>query len=117
MDSDLVLLLFYGLCVVGLTLIGLLILFTPIVSWLLIGGVAYLGIKFVLTIVGASGAPPNRPRLSPEKLISQNSIQLETNVAQAGPERFLINARGSIINRSDRTVVAIRIWCRTESLH
>jgi hypothetical protein len=117
MDSDTALLLFLGLCLLGVILIGLLIVFTPIMSWLLVGGVAFLGIKFVLTLFGLAGASPDRPRLVAENLVSKTAIKMTTEVGPAGPERFAINANGVITNHSDRTITGITVWCRAEALY
>jgi hypothetical protein len=117
MDSDIALILFLGLCLVGVAVVGVLIVFTPILSWLLVAGVALLGIRFLLTFLGLTGATPDRPRLLTENLVSKMTISLTTEVGQAGPERFAINARGVITNHSDRTITGITVWCRAEALY
>ncbi|QRM31088.1 hypothetical protein [Microvirga sp. VF16] len=117
MDSDTALLVFLGVCLIGVVLVGLLIVFTPIMSWLLIGGVVFLGVKFGLTLFGLSGASSDRPRLLSENLVSKSTISMSTGVRPAGPERFAINASGSISNHSDRLITGIKVWCRAEALH
>ncbi|MFC4173602.1 hypothetical protein ACFOYU_16315 [Microvirga sp. GCM10011540] len=117
MDSGLALLMFVGLCLLGVVLVGLLIVATPIMSWLLIGSVVFLGFRFVLTLLGLAGSSPDHPRLSPESFISKAAITMATEIGLAGPERFAINASGMITNRSDRTIAGIRIWCRAEALY
>ena len=117
MDAGTAFLIFLGLCLIGVILIGLLIVATPIMSWLLIGGVVFLGIRFVLTFFGLAGASPDHPRLSSDNLISKTTITMATNVGLAGSERFAINASGVISNKSDRIIAGIKVWCRAEALH
>lgn len=117
MNSDTALLLFLGLCLLGVIFVGLLIIFTPIMSWLLIGGVAIIGVKFALTLFGLAGASPDRPRMLSENLISKTAILMSTQVEPDGPERFAINASGTITNHSDRLITGIEVWCRAEALY
>jgi hypothetical protein len=117
MDSGLALLIFVGLCLLGTVLIGMLIVATPIMSWLLIGGVTILGFRLVLTLLGLVGSSPDHPRLSPESFISKATITMATEIGLAGPERFAISASGAITNQSDRIITGIKIWCRAEALY
>jgi hypothetical protein len=117
MDSGLALLIFVGLCHLGVVFISFLIVATPVMSWLLIGSVMFLGFRFVLTLLGLAGSSQDHPRLSPESFISKAAITMTTEIGLAGPERFVINASGTITNRSDRTIAGIRIWCRAEALY
>jgi hypothetical protein len=112
------LLIFLGLVLLGLFAVLCLIAFTPIVSWLLVAGVIFVGLKFIGMMFGITDRSEARPRLVSEHLVAKMAINMNTRVEPASTqEYFAIIASGQITNNSDREISGMSVWCRAEAIH
>src|SRR5689334_21092328 len=95
-----------------------LVLFTPFLQWCLYAGVAYLVFQVALLPIkrwNFHRTGGTERQMLPEELLAKTDVVLQSEVRPGERlEQFVLNARGTISNHSDRVIERIFVWCRVE---